>query len=347
MYIRRIDTILVSKCPRATERTVSMDNMAEQAQLLRQTRLALQENNFKEAIRCLKQAAQLARSVGDASSEGRHLGNLALIYYRIQQPEKALGAFQQARASARADKDRLTEDGSLGNMGNSLREIGRYEDAIAHLNQALLIDRELSERFPTAVIARYASGHEAKEELNRSCYGVVILDGDSLDCHSEDLFFAARAANYAVVLIVLGSTATPDEVVAAASKWADELVNHEERQPDELADIIQKFASRWQAATEAAGVLDARTRRAIISLTVGTLAHEINNPLMAILGTAELLMADASRMSAEERRKIQIIQESAQRIQTTLAELSNLRQPVVTSTPVGPMIKAQASSGRL
>jgi tetratricopeptide (TPR) repeat protein len=122
-----------------------MDNMADQAQLLRQTRLALQENNFKEAIRCLKQAAQLARDAGDASSEGRHLGNLALIYYRTQQPEKALGAFQKALASARTDSDRLTEDGILGNMGNILREIGRYDDAIAHLNQALLIAQEIGD----------------------------------------------------------------------------------------------------------------------------------------------------------------------------------------------------------
>lgn len=122
-----------------------MDNMADQAQLLRQTRLALQENNFKEAIRCLKQAAKLARDAGDAASEGRHLGNLALIYYRTQQPEKALGAFQKALASARADADRLTEDGILGNMGNILREIGRYDDAIAHLNQALLIAQEIGD----------------------------------------------------------------------------------------------------------------------------------------------------------------------------------------------------------
>jgi signal transduction histidine kinase len=213
--------------------------------------------------------------------------------------------------------------------------------------QALLIDRELSERFPTAVIARFTSGVEAKEELHRACYDVVIFDGDSLNCNPEELFFTARAANSAVVLIVLGSTATSDEVIAAASKWADELVNHEERQPDELADIIQKFESRWQEASEAAGLLEARTRRAIISLTVGTLAHEINNPLMAILGATELLLGENSRLSAGERQKIQIILESAQRIQSTLSELSNLRHPVVASTPVGPMINAQASSGRL
>ncbi|MCB9450476.1 MAG: tetratricopeptide repeat protein [Anaerolineaceae bacterium] len=122
-----------------------MDNMADQAQLLRRTRLALQENNFKEAIRCLKQAAKLARDAGDVASEGRHLGNLALIYYRTQQPEKALGAFQKALLSARTDADRLTEDGILGNMGNILREIGRYDDAIAHLNQALLIAQEIGD----------------------------------------------------------------------------------------------------------------------------------------------------------------------------------------------------------
>jgi tetratricopeptide (TPR) repeat protein len=119
--------------------------IADQAQLFRQVRQALQHERYDEAIAALVKAAELAHSAGDASAEGRHLGNLALIYYRVQQPEQALYYFERALQIARTEGDRLTEDGLLGNMGNILREIGRHTEATAYLNQALLIAQEIGD----------------------------------------------------------------------------------------------------------------------------------------------------------------------------------------------------------
>lgn len=116
--------------------------MSDQAQLLRQIRLALQRQDYPAAIEGLTQAAAEARRENDRAAEGRHLGNLALLYYRIGQPEYALYYFDQALISARADGDRLTEGGLLGNMGNILRELRRYDEAIDYLNEALLIAQE-------------------------------------------------------------------------------------------------------------------------------------------------------------------------------------------------------------
>jgi tetratricopeptide (TPR) repeat protein len=70
------------------------------------------------------------------------LGNLALIYYRMRQPQRALQHFQQALVCAQNEGDKLTESGLLGNIGNILRELGRHEDAIIHLQQALQIALE-------------------------------------------------------------------------------------------------------------------------------------------------------------------------------------------------------------
>lgn len=115
------------------------------AQLLRTVRLALQQENFQEAIGALEQAVILASEAGDHAAQARHLGNLALIYYRAGQPDSALGAFDQALLNARADGDRLTEDGLLGNKGNVLRELRRYDEAVSHLNQALVIAQEIGD----------------------------------------------------------------------------------------------------------------------------------------------------------------------------------------------------------
>jgi tetratricopeptide (TPR) repeat protein len=119
--------------------------MIEQAQLLRQVRLALQNGDYPLAIQGLEQAVLLAQQADDHALEGRHLGNLALIYYRLGHAEQALDYFDRALASARADDDRTTENGLLGNIGNILRELGRYEEAIDYLNQALLIAQEIGD----------------------------------------------------------------------------------------------------------------------------------------------------------------------------------------------------------
>jgi tetratricopeptide (TPR) repeat protein len=119
--------------------------MTDQAQLLRQVRLALEDENLTAAIDALKQVATLARQQGDRAAEGRHLGNLALLYYRAGRPEQALQYFERALASARSDGDHATESGLLGNMGNILRELGRYEEAIRYLNEALMLAQQIGD----------------------------------------------------------------------------------------------------------------------------------------------------------------------------------------------------------
>ncbi len=114
-------------------------------QALQQVRQALQNEDYEQAINGLLQSTELARMMNDPAAEGRHLGNLALIYYRTKQPDLALQCFERALTLARAENDRLTEDGILGNMGNIVRELGRYDDAITYLNQALFIAQEIGD----------------------------------------------------------------------------------------------------------------------------------------------------------------------------------------------------------
>lgn len=113
--------------------------MMDQTQLLRQVRQALQTGDYQKAVEALKTAAEIAHREQDRGAEGRHLGNLALIYYRMGQPERALIFFQKALTFARAEQDQLTESGLLGNIGNIQRELGRYQEAKIHLEQALKI----------------------------------------------------------------------------------------------------------------------------------------------------------------------------------------------------------------
>lgn len=119
--------------------------MDKQTELLRAIRTALMNDDYVTAIEHLEQVVALAHERGDNGAEGRHLGNLALTYYRMAQPEKALASFERALACARRDHDRMTENGLLGNMGNILRELGRLNEAEFYLNDALRIAQELGD----------------------------------------------------------------------------------------------------------------------------------------------------------------------------------------------------------
>lgn len=55
----------------------------------------------------------------------------------------------------------------------------------------------------------------------------------------------------------------------------------------------------------------------------GKLAHEVNNPLMTIMGTVELLLDRPDNSGGETGRKLRIIQRSARRIQSSLVRIGD------------------------
>ncbi len=122
-----------------------MEDLNEQANLLRQVRLALQSEDFMGAFSALNGLIALAETREDWGAAARHLGNLALTYYRTSNPVRAVESFVQGIQYARREGDQATETGLLGNMGNILREMKHYEEAIKCLNEALLISQSLGD----------------------------------------------------------------------------------------------------------------------------------------------------------------------------------------------------------
>ena len=76
----------------------------------------------------------------------------------------------------------------------------------------------------------------------------------------------------------------------------------------------------------------------LIKITAGTLYHEISNPLMTILGMAELILDENTTRDPEVTRKIEAIRESAGRIQSTLNRLINIDEPALRDTASGKLI---------
>ena len=76
----------------------------------------------------------------------------------------------------------------------------------------------------------------------------------------------------------------------------------------------------------------------LVKITAGTLHHEIGNPLMTILGMAELILSGDDDIDPEVKDKINAIHASASRIQDSLSRLTSLDEPSLRDTAAGPLI---------
>lgn len=211
---------------------------------------------------------------------------------------------------------------------------------------SLLHERTLAEHFTSAVVARFSSGPAALEELQGAVYDVAVLACDAGTDFDLELFWQARESNSNIVLVAIGSADTPPAMVAAAREWSDEYLVRSDDTPDRLPGIISQYSDRWLKSARhpgSEGLLDARTRSSVIRLTVSTLAHEINNPLMTILGTSELLLDRSETLGEDIGDKIRMIQESARRIESTLSDLAETGTPRFRETAVGFMIATKGS----
>ena len=80
---------------------------------------------------------------------------------------------------------------------------------------------------------------------------------------------------------------------------------------------LRALAAEYEAKLAAAASLVARVR------------HEINNPLAALLGQAQLLLRDPE-LSDKQRRRAETIESQAKRIEEVVGELRSIQTPAST-----------------
>ncbi len=109
----------------------------------------------------------------------------------------------------------------------------------------------------------------------------------------------------------------------------------------ELRSVIQQVCHH-DRPTEGKHTLSLRGRRHrqvdLVKITAGTLHHEIANPLMTILGMAELILSGNGNVDPEIKDKVNAIHTSASRIQDSLYRLTSLDEPALRDTAAGPLI---------
>jgi PAS domain S-box-containing protein len=70
-----------------------------------------------------------------------------------------------------------------------------------------------------------------------------------------------------------------------------------------------------------------KEKMAMFLETAVTVNHEINNPLSPILGNVQLLLQDADRFDEQTRKRLEVIQRNARRIQEIVKKLRSIKEP--------------------
>ena len=209
-----------------------------------------------------------------------------------------------------------------------------------------MIKRELVEKFPDEVLSVFHSASAALEELRRNRYDIAIVDYHLSELPGLEFLEKLRIEDDRLAVILLAASDTDQLSERALKAGAAEFLVKENSFHLLIPHLIERL-------TDAIGVESVQTvieemtkagdRANLVDLTVSTLSHEINNPLMAILGETELLLNHGYRLAPEINRKIKIIEESAMRIKTALDRLASIRKPTVKKTVSGDFIDLKSS----
>ena len=159
---------------------------------------------------------------------------------------------------------------------------------------------------------------------------LVVLDINmpGLDGLSVCRLIRGHAAGRETFVVVVTARDGRDDLTAVLAAGADDYVT-KPSSPENLHARLEIAGQRivQNAASRAADVELARSRwLAGIGETTIAIEHEINNPLSALLGHAELLLMGGS-LSADQMDSLRIIQEQALRIAEVVRRLARLKNP--------------------
>ncbi len=212
--------------------------------------------------------------------------------------------------------------------------------------RALLIERELTAAFPSLVLVRFDEVSAAVQELEQAGYDVAIVNGHFPEWQCRQFLDTAHLSRPSMMVILVGRSQNFPSDGTDADCLADEYIIDENTAHLAIPRLIEMWLHQPQPSTScqvSKNRLSEQTDGDIVNLTVGTLAHEINNPLMTILGATELLLNDVEQLRSDQSGKIRVIRDSARRIAYILSDLTSLDKPVVRDTPSGLIIDRERS----
>jgi DNA-binding response OmpR family regulator len=173
-------------------------------------------------------------------------------------------------------------------------------------------------------------GERAWQSFQDEPVPLVVLDINmpGLDGLTVCRLIRDHVAGRETFVIMVTARDGRDDLTAVLAAGADDYVT-KPSSPENLRARLEIAGQRivQNAASRAAEAELARSRwLAGIGETTIAIEHEINNPLSALLGHAELLLMDEG-LTAEQMDSLRIIQEQAVRIADVVRRLAKLKNP--------------------
>jgi DNA-binding response OmpR family regulator len=173
-------------------------------------------------------------------------------------------------------------------------------------------------------------GERAWQSFQDEPVPLVVLDINmpGLDGLTVCRLIRDHTAGRETFVIMVTARDGRDDLTAVLAAGADDYVT-KPSSPENLRARLEIAGQRivQNAASRAAEAELARSRwLAGIGETTIAIEHEINNPLSALLGHAELLLMDEG-MTAQQMDSLRIIQEQAVRIADVVRRLARLKNP--------------------
>jgi tetratricopeptide (TPR) repeat protein len=126
-----------------------------------------QEDGPARALAHYREAAALARDLGDGPAEGRLRNTIGILEWERGAYDSALGEYQRALALYEALGDRPSRGLMLNSVGVTLKALGRREEARTCLEQAIAFHREAEQPLLEAhALAALGDLHRESAELS-------------------------------------------------------------------------------------------------------------------------------------------------------------------------------------
>lgn len=226
-------------------------------------------------------------------------------------------------------------------------KIGLVEDNRFH---AVLFEQAIKENLPESSITVFTTAKALLKAQQESKFDLLAIDYDLPDMTGLELLELERGSCPDIPIIIITGVGSEQIAVEAMKTGATDYVAKTGEYVTALPRVIRQAYEKQR--------LIAKNRRLekkaqesekleMITAAASTLNHEINNPLMTILGAVELATDNRIEIDSSTAKKLEMIRDSARRIQSITEKISNLISSSTKDTPSGRMLNlAKSKTGR-
>jgi DNA-binding response OmpR family regulator len=166
------------------------------------------------------------------------------------------------------------------------------------------------------------SGMEGLKNLKRKSFDLVISESRLADMSGFDLLKGMAEIGGHWPTIILSAPGRGDEAVKYMRVGVYDYIVKDADFPHTLPKAAQRALDLSYIFNEKMNIVETsieRERRRELSRMAHVLNHEVNNPLMAIIGNVQLLLSGSEIKHNELREKLEAIEDAACRIARVMA----------------------------